>query len=97
MPTDRELEQMVILIHRTPNDPHEYVDYTRKADWLERLPLPGLVELHELLSTLQKEVGSEIGRRDSASSGQEPLSTHDQVLIDAAWEKHKAARPTTSA
>lgn len=94
MPSEREIEQMVILIHRTPNDPYEYVDYTRKADWLEKLPLPGLVELRELLATLQKEVGAEVFRRDSAAGGLEPLSARDQALIDAAWEKHKAAKPS---
>jgi hypothetical protein len=67
MPLDHEIEQMVVLIHRTPDDPHEFVDYTRRPDWLKSLPVPGLVELLDLLVTLQSEVGEEIGKRDSAT------------------------------
>lgn len=63
MPLDHEIEKMVILIHRTPDDPSEYVDYTRRADWLRALPVPGLVELRDMLATLQSEVSEEIGKR----------------------------------
>lgn len=63
MPTQREIDRTIILFHRTPDDPHDFVDYFRPVGWLERLPEAGLVEFADLMNTVRNEVLDEVDRR----------------------------------
>ena len=75
MPTQSEIERMLVLLHRS-NSASDYVDYSRPAGWLDKLPMDGLDELAGVLDALKADVAGEISRRKKVGQTTYPLGEY---------------------
>lgn len=64
--TPTEFDRMLIMFYRS-NNAHDYTNFTRKAGWLDELPMTGLQEFLSLLEATQRDVKAEI--QDRLDSG----------------------------
>ena len=62
MPRQSEIDRMLVLLYRS-NNPQGYTNFTRPIDWLDKLPMVGLMELSSLLSHMKSDVEHEIDKR----------------------------------
>jgi hypothetical protein len=62
MPTQSEIDRMLVLVHRS-NNTHDHVNYVAPAGWLDGLPLAGLADLISTLELLTEQARDEAKRR----------------------------------
>lgn len=62
MPKQSEIDRMLVLLYRS-NNAHGYTNYCRPANWLDKLPMVGMLELSSLLSHMKADVEHEIEQR----------------------------------
>lgn len=64
MPRKDEIDRMIVMLYLSRNS-HSFVNYTRPAGWLDKLPMAGLEELQSDFERMAREVSAEIGRREA--------------------------------
>lgn len=75
MPTQSEIERALVLLYRS-NNVSDCVSYVRPAGWLDKLSMPGLEELADVLGMLKADVVCEISRRQRVGQTTFPLGEY---------------------
>ncbi|WP_176056666.1 hypothetical protein [Brucella intermedia] len=57
-----EIDRALVLIYRS-NNAHDYVNFSRPINAMDKLPMVGLEEYANMLTCLQEDVQQEIARR----------------------------------
>lgn len=77
MPKQSEIDRMLVLFYRS-NNAHDYTNYVRRADWLDKLPMKGLKELVSVMERVTKDVRDEIDRRIAANEIKYPTEWYKE-------------------
>ena len=75
MPTQSEIDRMLVLLYRS-NNADDHVNYTRPVGWLDKLPMCGLGDLISTLGALRNDVEAEISRRHRVGQTTFPLGEY---------------------
>lgn len=64
MAKQSQIDRMIVLFYLS-NNAHDFINFTRPADWLDGLPMAGLEELDRMFEVMREDVAREIEARKS--------------------------------
>ena len=62
MPRKDEIDRMIVMLYRS-NNAHGFVNFTRPAGWMDKLPMGGLAELQHFFKIMSDEIQVETSQR----------------------------------
>lgn len=82
MPRQSEIDRMLVLLYRS-GSAHDFTNFTRPADWLDKLPMAGLGELRRMFEVMAEDVDREIAQRVSDGIPRYSREYHEKQKADA--------------
>lgn len=76
MPRQSEIDRMLVMFYRSSNS-HDYTNFTRPIDWLDKLPMAGLEELDRMFEAMREDVAREIEARKAEGIDRYSRSYHE--------------------
>lgn len=73
-----EIDRALVLLYRS-NNAHDYVNFVRPIDAMDKLPMVGLEEYSVMLARLREDVETEISRRREAGQSVYSVEYHESL------------------